>query len=377
VLLALADDATGALEVGGELAPWMQPVRVWFGDSPPSSGFIQRLAGVVINTRSRHVDPADAENQIRSIARRGAARVFKKTDSTLRGNIAAEFRGLLQACPGRRIVYAPAYPDQGRVVIGGELFVHGKPLADTEFASDPLNPVRSGNIPELLAGNGLRAAVAEGPAQLAKALDQAGCGEIVVCDGRSNTDLREIAAVLRVKSPASIAAGASVFAGYWVAKEREAIEFRLPTARRCLVVNGSLHPQSRRQVEWAAAAGWTVTHCADERVPKGDANWIVLTAVDSGHGEPLEVARHMGTSIRHVIEAGAYDALVVFGGDTLDEILRALGCGAVEPVGQIMPGIPVSRIEFGGRSITWITKAGGFGGDDVLGQIRKNLESSE
>ena len=61
--------------------------------------------------------------------------LFKKLDSTLRGNVAGELAALLQA---RRsinpananlsILMAPALPAQGRTTVGGRLLVHGVPL---------------------------------------------------------------------------------------------------------------------------------------------------------------------------------------------------------------------------------------------------------
>jgi uncharacterized protein YgbK (DUF1537 family) len=378
MLLALADDATGALEVGGELARRLGPVPVWFGQKPPG---IPGGEAAIINTRSRHLRPNEAEARLRRAAVAVADRIFKKTDSTLRGNIAAEFRALIHAYPGRRIVYAPAFPDQGRTVRGGELFVHGQPLAGTAFAHDPLNPVRSGCIPDLLEESGVPVQAVT-PSQLAAALDRSQDGGIIVCDGQENSDLAYAASILRDSRVATIAAGASVFAGYW-AGAGDPLESQWPGTSRCLVVNGSLHPQSRRQVAWTTTAGWPLvqvgipSEAGEAAHDSPGAGWTVLTTADSKQEEPLEVARSVGSMVRRILDARHYDTLVVIGGDTLDETLRALGLEWVESCGLMMPGVPVSRIEFAGRGITLITKAGGFGGDGMLGQIRERLEKSE
>src|SRR5690348_11280361 len=112
-MLALADDATGALETGARVG---QPV-FFTPDSLPA-----RLPAV-LDTEPRHLSPEDAYARIYKIAceaaRAGISRIFKKTDSTLRGPIGAEFRALLDAWPDSPLIYAPAYPDLGRIVHDG------------------------------------------------------------------------------------------------------------------------------------------------------------------------------------------------------------------------------------------------------------------
>ena len=57
--------------------------------------------------------------------------IYKKTDSTLRGNIAAELRALADLFPTWRIGYAPAYPALGRTVKNGVLYVDDVPVSET------------------------------------------------------------------------------------------------------------------------------------------------------------------------------------------------------------------------------------------------------
>jgi D-threonate/D-erythronate kinase len=118
-----------------------------------------------------------------------------------------------------------------------------------------------------------------------------------------------------------------------------------PKARRCLVVNGSLHPLSARQA--AAMAS--------------DGEWTILSQGGAGVGQKVRAL------------ADAFDALVIFGGDTAFEILQALECTVLRPIGEIVPGVPVSRARFSGRELIIMTKAGGFGPVDILEWIRSLL----
>ena len=117
-VLAIADDTTGALEVGAQFAA--DGVQSFVTARP-------RLAGgstaLVVDTQSRHIKPGRAADRVVRIATAavsaGIRHVFKKTDSTLRGNISAEFQALLGVFPESVLVYVPAYPRMGRVVTGG------------------------------------------------------------------------------------------------------------------------------------------------------------------------------------------------------------------------------------------------------------------
>ncbi|PJN95521.1 hypothetical protein CNY89_07990, partial [Amaricoccus sp. HAR-UPW-R2A-40] len=54
------------------------------------------------------------------------------------------------------------------------------------------------------------------------------------------------------------------------------------------------------------------------------------------------------------------------GGETADAILGVLGVGVLAVEGEILPGVPVSRMTVDGREIRLATKSGGFGGPETL-----------
>ncbi len=140
----------------------------------------------------------------------------------------------------------------------------------------------------------------------------------------------------------------------------------------CLVVNGSLHAASLGQVRHALESGW-------RSIEPGacHSGWAVLRNADCGGGRPaLEFAARIGEAVRDTLKRARLDALVVFGGDTAWGVLGALGFPALEPLGEALPGVPVSRFEIDGRPLHLITKAGGFGRPDLLGDLRARLSGS-
>jgi uncharacterized protein YgbK (DUF1537 family) len=254
-VLVLADDATGALEMGALLAP----CTVWLG-VPAVSG--------VIDTESRHLAPADAAERIRSMVRvlPESTRVFKKIDSTLRGPIAAELGALAEVFPRRKLIVCPAYPRFGRTVKDGRLLVNGTPVSDTDFARDPRWPVTESRVPW--------------PA---------------VYDAETDDDLAGIA---KLCADDCICAGSGGLARSLFG---DPAEVSAPRLREWLVVCGSMHPVSLRQAEVARAHGIAVVRgpdAAEQAVTRRAEGLIVF-----GGETTFSVLRGMGfESVRTVGE---------------------------------------------------------------------------
>src|SRR5215471_7600629 len=148
-ILALADDMTGALETGAKFRA--AGIEAVVSAKPVAAAGAQAL---VLDTETRHLNAAEARRVVREFVTGSGIDsprlVYKKTDSTLRGNISAELESLAELYPDWRIGYAPAYPALGRTVKSGVLYVDGIPVSETEFASDGLNPVATSSIRALL-----------------------------------------------------------------------------------------------------------------------------------------------------------------------------------------------------------------------------------
>ena len=325
-LLVLADDLTGALEVGAKLRCAVR----FEADTADVSGC------VVIDTETRHLPAQAAYSRILDLLRAyGCPRVYKKTDSTLRGNIAAELAAMSAAYPGVPIAYVGAYPQMGRTVKAGQLYVDGKPLHETSFSRDPLHPARSSSISDLI-GNVV---------------------SVTIYDGETDENVAEAVrgAGMLVCGPACVADHLAVRLGLEHQKD-----IKTPSVRNCLVVNGSLHELSVRQIDHAARHGWCIADPADIPGWLRERNWIILC---------LDDARRNARMVRDILKQVDVDALAVFGGDTAYEIVRALGERVIHPIAELLPGVPISRI----TDMYLITKAGGFGHEDVLSEIRGRL----
>lgn len=252
-LLVIADDLTGSNDAGAQFAKRgiASVVAVEWEMPELPNGY----SVVVVNTESRHVMPEEAARRVAHVAGLGVkAQVphfFKKTDSTLRGNIGAELKALLEATGAKWLPFVPAFPEMGRTTEGGIHYVDGIPISETAFANDPLSPVRASRVTDVLAANaGLRVGDANTPV----APDE----ECTVFDCSSVEQMSSIARELTAQGTLRVLAGSARFAE----ELRNVIGFRSEERIRCeasgpiLFVNGSLNPRALEQVAVGANSFW-------------------------------------------------------------------------------------------------------------------------
>jgi uncharacterized protein YgbK (DUF1537 family) len=323
-ICAIADDLTGALETGSKFAAMSLGTRV-------STKLVPRPEGIsVFDTETRHLSGPDAASRIATLAR-GIRHdlIYKKTDSTLRGNIGAELGALAKVFPDRRIVFVPAYPALGRIVRNGELLVDGIPVHETPIGQDKLNPLRSSSIQACL-----------------------GDVDATVIDGETDADILAAARQIVEDKRPVIVAGPAAIAGALAAQYSQVpAQLAMPSQMRCLVINGSLHPASADQMS---------NHRFEE-------NWFRFEYTGTEVG--LELARRLGAQVKALLTESQFEAMIIFGGDTAYGIHQALGAVDFDSCGEILPGVPVSK----SQGMYWITKAGGFGKADLLQRLKEKL----
>jgi uncharacterized protein YgbK (DUF1537 family) len=148
----LADDLSGALDAAAAFHRMGRTVTIALSPEVWPEVSAGEVVGITTETRNDSVAVAAAKvgAVIASARARGARLVYKKIDSTLRGPVAAELAVLAEAMPEMNFLFAPANPSVGRTVRDGRVLVHGVPLAETEFARDPVSPIRESSIRALL-----------------------------------------------------------------------------------------------------------------------------------------------------------------------------------------------------------------------------------
>jgi uncharacterized protein YgbK (DUF1537 family) len=390
-LLIIADDLTGAMDSGVQLAK--QGVSTVVVPRPENMDRQWDCETMVVNTDTRHAHHEAASEAVRlAVAngrKHGARCFYKKVDSTLRGNIGSELEALLRASGEQRLVFVPAFPRQGRTTRGGRQYAHGVELQHTEYAGDPLNPIRTSDVGERIREQSTLPVHNITAAELASAGLNARDG-IYVVDCTSDRGLQQICKALRARSWRTALAGSAGFAEC-LADLLELATGPPPDTRfewpwRMLVVNGSLNPAAARQILRAQECGFEIVRIEPELladtalstkwdgiVAKVQARMhghVILTttapAAPPSYAASWNMADKLGQLAARVIGQAGFAVLMVIGGDTLAGVTRALQCRSIIPLTEMLPGVALSKCTGQSGEIFLISKAGGFCSDDVL-----------
>ena len=387
-LIIVADDLTGAMDAAAPLAE--RGLEAWVvAEAERYAPQTLPTADVVsINAGSRHLPQEDAARRVRALSefvRSGCEILIKKIDSTLRGNAVAETLALLETCGRAAAVVAPAFPRQGRTLVAGVVHVHGVPLANTELARDTLSPPPIEPLHVLFRAAAPQAEVRLVAGGASVAVSRVGRRQILVVDAASDEDLRSTVRSLSGQLSDTLLVGsagiAEAVAHTCFEPAREALAVPALGGQLVFVV-GSRTELSAQQVRaliesgqarLIAAPAGCVDLSAALRAP--EALLVIKAEPDSGGGETdaEEVARRLADAAGTLIECRPIAAVVATGGDTAFAVLRRLGQATVQVMGNLLPGIPFSRLRFGTRELWLVTKAGGFGSRDTLATIAQRL----
>jgi uncharacterized protein YgbK (DUF1537 family) len=385
----IADDLTGTLDVAGPFAARGQPTFAVVHDEGCSPDEFADAAVVSINSASRHLPGAQAAARVRRICERlctpAGEIVIKKIDSTLRGNVAIETLAAVHALGRPNAIIAPAFPAQGRTVIGGMVHVDGVPLPQTGFARDALSPPPLDALDHVFrtatAGARVEVVPPQGPFELARPGE---APRVFVVDSQADADLARTVETLVGRLGHCVLVGSAGIAGA-VARAclPQGPTSPHPRSRgQILMVVGSRAEQSARQLAALAARSEAAVFDAPngalqgDAILRSDAPVLVLRAAageDGRQGDAEQVAASLARNTVQVLRTRPIEALVATGGDTAVAILEALGRRALQVMGDLLPGVPYCRLALDGRALWLVTKAGGFGGPDTLIEIVSRL----
>ena len=409
-LLIVADDFTGALDTGVQLAGCGARTRV-VTDPAFSPDRAQDAEVLVIDAETRHLPPSQAAGIVEGIVRRAVAHkvpyLYKKTDSALRGNVGAELGAMLAASGEKALPFLPAYPQIGRCTKGGVHYIEGKPVAESVFGIDPFEPVRHSRIADLIAsqsGVPVHSVPADAPAP-------AGEG-IYVYDAESLEDLEQAGRTLMDAGRLHISAGCAGFGavlpgllglGHPERVTRPALDPRL------LVVCGSVNPITLAQLDHAEAAGFARMRLAPrQKLQPGYWNTgegeqarqdieavlqthplAIIDSNDAGGNQPtadyaaqlgcsletmrVRIASSLGDLVAGIFRSPALGTLLLTGGDTLLQCMRCAGVTELEPVCEMEKGVVLARFTCDGCTRHVITKSGGFGQPSLLTDLAAAL----
>jgi uncharacterized protein YgbK (DUF1537 family) len=378
----IADDLTGAADAGVQFVHAGYRTAVFFSESEVLA---DDLDAVSFDIDSRAMPAGFAAKRVLEAARRAreARVVYKKLDSTLRGNVAAELAAALGGSRRDRAVVAPAFPAAGRTTAGGVQRVHGVPVDKTEMANDPHTPVRVAHVPSLLADAFSSVGVLgvddlADPERVRRTLEESEC---VVADAERDADLEVLvravpdpARVLWAGSAGLALALGSVYPGPCAGDEGGQ---RVPV-RPVLVVVGSLSGVAREQVRrlveehgevdvpvdvGGAGALERAVAAAQDALAGGAC--AVIHSIEERGASGESVLGSLAEVVARLSEEERFEGLILTGGATAVGVARRLGASGIRLHGEVETGVPIGTL-IGPRPYPVVTKAGGFGGPDTL-----------
>ncbi|MFS0776882.1 four-carbon acid sugar kinase family protein [Neobacillus sp. 3P2-tot-E-2] len=152
MLGVVADDTTGANDIGIMFSKNNYTTKVVAFDE--QMNFTSDVDVMIIDTDSRLDPPGESYHKVlkatKILQKMGCTLFFNKTCSVFRGNIGKEFDAMLDALNQEFAVISLAFPKNGRKTVNGIHTVHGKLLELSEFAKDPVHPMRQSNLVEIL-----------------------------------------------------------------------------------------------------------------------------------------------------------------------------------------------------------------------------------
>lgn len=429
-----ADDLTGALDAAAPFA--VRGLSAYASLTPrlPLGLSLGYVTVVSVNMDSRRLTSAQAAERayaaVSELVERGYRPAFNKVDSTLRGHTGLEALVAARSGVALGLLVCPAFPANGRTVVGGQLLVDGIRVERTDVGQDPLTPVTSSDVSEAIRRNtgvvpehiGLEA-VRGGHTGVARILKR--CGEAyrasrgiaaVVADAETDFDLGILARAGLIDEPDWLLAGSAGLAKAVAAQLAPvASGVARPVSARppFLIVVGSqrkvaaesvrsllrsdrarlVMASGRRLLEDGEATGeiYGAARSAIGHLRSGRSAVLVLDASESLEGlRGSEDARARLSAARDRLVAGFGEiaaealgaarpgALVVVGGDTATGVLTAAGAAGIFLHDEPLPGAAAGILDGGDfAGLPVVTKAGALGDAGTLSTLQGYLEQGD
>lgn len=150
----IADDLTGANDTALQFHLRGCNTQIILDYNSLPDGMSHTLAWAV-STESRNTDSKTAREKVKAATENllknfHVEYFYKKIDSTMRGNIAPEILSMLEVLGWDAAIILPAFPNEGRITVGGYHLLKGIPIERTELARDPHSPIYESYIPSIL-----------------------------------------------------------------------------------------------------------------------------------------------------------------------------------------------------------------------------------
>jgi uncharacterized protein YgbK (DUF1537 family) len=411
LLGAIADDFTGATDLCNTLVRrGMRTVQLI--DVPPPGREVVDAEAIVIALKSRTISAQEAvEKSLAALAwlqKAGARQILFKYcstfDSTDKGNIGPVAEALMDALGTDFTLFCPAFPETGRTIYRGYLFVGDVLLSESGMRDHPLTPMRDPSLVRVLqrqtrglVGLVPQFEVTRGPGAIRDAfasLKQADFRHAII-DAIEDRDLEAIGAAAAdfklITGGSGIALGLPEnFRRQGLLRSGVSADTLPLITGAAAVLSGSCSPATLAQVAYMRERAPTFTvdpiAIAEGRDVAGEAlDWAkpllgdrpVLISATAPPEAVAEVQRQLGrdragmlveetlAAIARRLAADGTRRFVIAGGETAGAVVQALGITGLRIGRQIDPGVPWT-MSLGEPALALALKSGNFGAPDFF-----------
>jgi uncharacterized protein YgbK (DUF1537 family) len=411
LLGAIADDFTGATDLANTLVRGGMRTIQTIG-VPARDVALGEADAIVVALKSRSIPAGDAIRlsleALDALQSRGAGKfIFKYCstfDSTDFGNIGPVADALLDRLGSDVTVFCPAFPENGRRVFNGYLFVNDVLLSESGMEKHPITPMTDPNLVRVLGrqtkhkvGKVDLAGVRRGEAAVRTAILEArtqGVRHLVV-DAAGDEDLHAIGLGTEelplITGGSGIALGLpSLFVRLGMLERGPGVDALPHVDGPAVVLSGSCSRATLAQVEYMraqrpafsidtaaldrpealieAALSWANEHLHAGPIlisASAPPEQVVETQARFGKENAGERIEHiLGTIAKQLCARGVH-RFVVAGGETSGAVVRELGVSALRIGRQIDPGVPWTET-VGSPAIALALKSGNFGSQDFF-----------
>jgi uncharacterized protein YgbK (DUF1537 family) len=417
LLGCIADDFTGATDLANMLVRGgmrtVQSIGIPSGDSLADLD----ADAIVIALKSRTTPSADAVAEsleaLQWLQDRGCEQIFFKYcstfDSTAAGNIGQVSEALLDKLGSDFTLACPAFPENGRTIFRGHLFVQDQLLSECGMQNHPLTPMTDANLVRVLQSQTQKKvgllrydSISQGVEKVRSRIAElrAEGVSMAIADALSDADLYTLGAAC---ADLPLLTGGSGLALGLPENFRKAGKLRDIDASQLadvsggeVVLAGSASVATNGQVAAWIEAGRPALRIDPLALADGkpvveealafarDAGQTVLIYATSSPDEVKAVQQKLGVEragamvedalgqIAHGLLQAGVRRFVVAGGETSGAVVQALGVQLLKIGAQIDPGVPATQ-STGAQPLALALKSGNFGGRDFFDKALKQL----
>jgi len=427
MIYVIADDLTGANDTGVQFAKKGYNTMVSTFNKQLTIIIPDNLDVFVIDTETRELEGKTARKILRNILKKLNINkndmIYKKVDSTLRGNVGVEIEEIMNILKKDICIFSSSLPSQQRMTVGGYLIVNQKPLGLSEYSSNHLDQGENSFIPFLLKKQtdfpvgqiDLKDVVKGQETILSKIneLSQKG-NKIIVIDSTNEEHLKDIfASGLKFDGPV-LFSGSAGLANHFpnINNKHEALKIKIEDNKSpVIVVAGSRNSIMEDQVNYLknrlnftelkidlehvfSDKDRILDNYAAEGIKaiKGNRDLVIHTNAiyneeklinkklmlkyNIGFRElEIEIKNFLGELTSKIIKNSASRNLVLTGGDIALGVCKELGISNLNVIDELLPGIPLAIANYKNYNLNIVTKAGGFGKEDTLYNLINKLKN--